>query len=230
LFVTPTAVTQAPTLRALSTSMANACGLGTDGVVYCFIVFGQPSSIQPQPVEASEPMQAISTGRFHSCSIDRKGRAYCWGANLRGELGSPSSETCSRRIFGQYPCRANPDSVFGGLRFKAISAGGGTSSTSDGAPVSHTCGVTVNQHIYCWGDNTYGELGNNTQTHSAVPVKVSSDLKFRSVTTGYGYSCGVSVSGAAYCWGSNPSPTSYPPGASPNNLTPTAVSGGLTFK
>ena len=231
LTLTPAAVTQAPPFKSLSTSVANVCGLGTDAVIYCFTAFfGPPASTQPGPIQGVEPMQAITTGRFHSCSIDRKGRAYCWGGNLRGELGSTSTETCFRRIFGPYPCRAKPDTVFGGHRFQSISAGGGTPSTSDSAPISHTCGVTVNQEIYCWGDNTYGQLGNGTQTPSSVPVKVSSDLKFRSVTTGYGYSCSLTVSGVGYCWGSNPSPRAHPPGISPNSVTPTLVAGNITFK
>ena len=231
LQLTPTAVTQAPPFKSLSTSVANVCGLGTDAIIYCFnAFFGPPASIQPGAIQGVDSMQAVSTGRFHSCSIDRKGRAYCWGANLRGELGSPSTETCFRRIFGPYPCRARADTVFGGHRFQSISAGGGTPSTSDSAPISHTCGVTVNQEIYCWGDNTYGQLGNGTQTPSPVPVKVSSDLKFRSVTTGYGYSCSLTVSGVGYCWGSNPSPRAHPPGISPNSVTPTLVAGNITFK
>jgi Alpha-tubulin suppressor and related RCC1 domain-containing proteins len=229
--LTPTSISQAPQFKSLSSSMATTCGLGTDAVIYCFFAFsGPPASIQPSPIQGVAPMQSVSAGRFHSCSIDRRGRAYCWGANLRGELGSPSAETCSRRIFGSYPCRARPDTVYGGLRFQSVSAGGGTPSTSDGAPISHTCGVTVNQEIYCWGDNTYGQLGNGTQTSAIVPVKISSDLRFRSVATGYGLSCGLTVSGAAYCWGSNPSPRAFPPGISPNILTPTLVTGGVTFK
>ena len=231
LVLTPTPVAQSLQFRSLSTSMANICGLGTDAIIYCFSAFfGPPASIQPAAIQGVEPMQSLSTGRFHSCSIDRQGRAYCWGANLRGELGSPSTETCTRRIFGSYPCRAKPDTVFGGHRFQSISAGGGTPSTSDNPPVSHTCGVTVGQEIYCWGDNTYGELGNGTQAHSSAPVKIASDLKFRSVTTGYGYTCGVTIAGVAYCWGANPSPRAHPPGVSPNSLTPQVVGGGIVFQ
>ncbi len=231
LALIPTAVTNSPQFKSLSTSMSDVCGVGTDRVVYCFnAFFGQPASIRPIPIQGVESMQAVSTGRFHSCSIDVKGRAYCWGANLRGELGSPSTETCYRRIFGQYPCRAKPDTVFGGQRFQSISAGGGTVSTSDVPPISHTCGVTVNQDIYCWGDNTYGQLGNGTQIGSPAPAKISSEIKFRSVATGFGFSCGLTVSGIAYCWGSSPAPRANPPGISQNSLTPTVVPGGITFQ
>jgi alpha-tubulin suppressor-like RCC1 family protein len=173
-------------------------------------------------------MQSVSVGRSHFCSLDLAGRAYCAGANIRGELGSPSTETCSRRIYGPYTCRAAPDTVYGGLRFQSISAGGGTLSNSDNAPVSHTCGVTVQQDIYCWGDNQYGQLGNGTQTSSPTPTKISSDLKFRSVTTGQLYTCAVTVAGAGYCWGGLVG-SSYLPSAAPV-LTPALVSSTLVFK
>jgi alpha-tubulin suppressor-like RCC1 family protein len=36
----------------------------------------------------------------------------------------------------------------------------------------HTCAVTKRQDIYCWGDNSAGELGNGTFTNSTKPVRV----------------------------------------------------------
>lgn len=221
----PVAATSFPKLASLSTHMTRGCGIATDQMMYCFELVwpGTPASIQPGSVITGTKMQSVSVGRSHVCSLDLKARAWCFGANIRGELGSPSSETCSRRIYGPYPCRSAPDTVYGGLRFQSISAGGGTLSTSDNAPVSHTCGVTVQQDVYCWGDNQSGQLGNGTQTSSATPTKISSDLKFRSVTTGYLYSCAVAVTGAGYCWGGIP-------GATGTVATPTLVSGSLVFR
>jgi alpha-tubulin suppressor-like RCC1 family protein len=36
----------------------------------------------------------------------------------------------------------------------------------------HTCAVTQRQDIYCWGDNSYGELGDGTYYNAVKPVKV----------------------------------------------------------
>jgi alpha-tubulin suppressor-like RCC1 family protein len=47
------------------------------------------------------------------------------------------------------------------LTFVSIQAGGGSA-----------CGITSNADVYCWGDNTAGDLGNGTTTSSLVPVKV----------------------------------------------------------
>jgi len=37
----------------------------------------------------------------------------------------------------------------------------------------HTCVVLNDGTLQCWGDNSYGELGNGTTTDSSVPVTVT---------------------------------------------------------
>src|SRR6202023_3198953 len=49
-------------------------------------------------------------------------------------------------------------------RPRAAPAGGGGSSA---------CALDSTGAAYCWGDNTYGELGNNSTTQANVPVTVS---------------------------------------------------------
>ena len=230
LHTAPVAVMNSPKFKSLSMHMNRVCGIAIDQTMYCFPISwtGGPALIQPGVVAPETKMQSVSVGRFHTCSLDLKGRAWCFGANIRGELGSPSTETCTRRIYGSYPCRSAPDTVYGGLRFQSISAGGGTLANSDNAPVSHTCGLTVQQEIFCWGDNQYGQLGNGTQTSASAPTKVSSGLKFRSVSSGYLYTCAVTVTGAGYCWGAVPTSQYLPPTGTVS--APALVSSTLVFR
>lgn len=69
---------------------------------------------------------------------------------------------------------------------------------------THTCAITNSGGAKCWGQNNYGQLGNNSTTASRVPVDVvglTSGLA--SIATGTGYTCAVTTAGGAKCWGNN---------------------------
>jgi alpha-tubulin suppressor-like RCC1 family protein len=66
---------------------------------------------------------------------------------------------------------------------------------------STTCALTGSGAAYCWGMNTYGNIGDGTTTHRSVPTAVSGSHVFTSVAAGYYHTCGLTVEGAAYCWG-----------------------------
>ena len=93
----------------------------------------------------------------------------------------------------------------------------------------HTCGVTDTNHIRCWGDNEYGQLGNGalggTQYNQGL---VDSMEQFTAVTGGAMHSCGLTVTGAAFCWGDNSS-GQLGTGDTTARYSPTAVTGGHQF-
>jgi alpha-tubulin suppressor-like RCC1 family protein len=72
-----------------------------------------------------------------------------------------------------------------------------------GAGAFHSCGLSTDHRAYCWGGNTFGQLGNGTTTHTVSPVAVKGGLQFRSVTVGYDHSCGLTFDDRAFCWGLN---------------------------
>jgi alpha-tubulin suppressor-like RCC1 family protein len=103
--------------------------------------------------------------------------------------------------------------------FTAVAAGGNS-----------TCGIANGGVGYCWGNNSFGQLGNSATTNSAIPIKVVGGLIFSSMTVGSldGFACGLTTSGAAYCWGYN----DYGQLGNGNFTTstvPVAVTGNLTF-
>ena len=104
-----------------------------------------------------------------------------------------------------------------GLQTQALAAG-----------ATHTCGLTSAGQAYCWGDNTYGQLGNGSTAASATPVPVSGILSFLALNTANAHTCALTSSGAAYCWGYNVDGR-LGDGSATDRWTPVPVSGGLSF-
>src|SRR5205814_3456818 len=66
-------------------------------------------------------------------------------------------------------------------------------------PIS--CGITTSGAAFCWGDNLFGELGNNdgSTTKRTTPVAVFGGLTFSAISANEYYTCGIKTGGAAYC-------------------------------
>ena len=92
----------------------------------------------------------------------------------------------------------------------------------------HTCAVTTGGAAYCWGDNSFGELGNGTTTGSTAPAPVSGGLTFTTISAGIDFTCGITTTQAAYCWGDN-SGGKLGTGTTTSTTAPAAVSSNASF-
>src|SRR6266480_4364208 len=99
---------------------------------------------------------------------------------------------------------------------------------SVGAGLLHTCGRTVTNHVYCWGWNHDGEVGDGSTADRIYPLRASVALEFSAVTVGGGHSCGITSGGVPYCWGLNLT-GQIGDGSTTSRSTPTPVVGALTF-
>ncbi len=211
----PIALVGGLTFTAVNVFDGSACGLVSGGTAYCWgwNRYGQlgngTTTDSPTPVAVSGGFTFASLsagGDDHSCGLTSGGAVFCWGINGSGQLGD-----------GTTTGRSTPTAVLGGLSFTAVSAGSW----------SQTCGLTAGGAAYCWGANTYGQLGDGTTTNRATPVPVSGGLSFTSISAG-GSTCGLVAGGAAYCWGFNRR-GQLGNGTTTNSATPVPVSGGLSF-
>ncbi|GIL16465.1 MAG: hypothetical protein BroJett040_02160 [Oligoflexia bacterium] len=127
-------------------------------------------------------IQKISAGGYHTCAII-DGGVWCWGSNTYGQLGKP--------IGTNYSTPTPVDSTILQSDVTDISAG-----------MDHTCAVK-NGGVYCWGENTQGQLGAASPSASYLPITaIAANSSTTSVSVGYDYTCAI-VNGAAKCWGDN---------------------------
>jgi alpha-tubulin suppressor-like RCC1 family protein len=101
------------------------------------------------------------------------------------------------------------------------------------AGANHTCGITSDRRLYCWGANYNGQVGDGTsgaENSRSRPVPVGGALRFRQVSAGRGYTCAVTTDNLVYCWGWNDfgqlgdGTKSFP------RPTPAPVAGGHRFR
>lgn len=176
---TPTAVPGGLTFVALAVG-DGLCGLTPAGAAYCAI-----GNIYTQPIAVSGGLTftTIAAGGNFSCGVTSSGAGYCWGFNNNGQLGSATAD----------PWSVAPVAVTGGLTFTSVAAGVG----------EHACGLTPVGEAYCWGDNSYGQLGNGSTVGGPTPVAVAGGLAFTQLSGGRFHTCGLATDGAVYCWGYN---------------------------
>ena len=194
-YSTPTAVSGGLSFSMISVGANQTCGIAAN-VGYCW---GQNNIGQvgdgttmsrtlPTPVAGSHSFTQIHAGGAtgsalsSTCAVATNGSAWCWGQNNFGQLGDGTTTNA-----------LSPVAVGGGGTYSAISTGSRSS-----------CAIaTPLKSLYCWGDNTYAEIGDGTTTARPNPTLVLGGHAYTSVTVSDLYSCGVVTTGKAYCFGYN---------------------------
>jgi alpha-tubulin suppressor-like RCC1 family protein len=163
-------------------------------------------------VDGGRIFSSVSAGwddkfQAHTCAITMSDSlGFCWGRNDQGQLGtsyvdtlpciwdaSPSRPSAPR---GSAKCSRSPVVVAAPLKFATIGAG-----------ARHTCALSaLDQLVYCWGDDSLGQLGDGSTAARPKPQRVAGALAFGAVSVGAYHSCGITLSkGALYCWGNGSS-------------------------
>jgi alpha-tubulin suppressor-like RCC1 family protein len=135
-------------------------------------------------LDLSSGVKAIALGETHSCALMKTGAVKCWGNNNDGRLGN--DYTADRPI---------PPTDVHGLAgsITVISAGDG-----------HTCALMGTGAVKCWGKNTYGQLGDGTNTDRPIPVDVVGlDGTAMAIAAGGETTCALMDTGGVKCWGLN---------------------------
>jgi alpha-tubulin suppressor-like RCC1 family protein len=100
--------------------------------------------------------------------------------------------------------------------------------TAIGAGSAHTCGLTTEGAVYCWGHNDQGSLGDGSVVKRESPTRVASEDGFVQIAVGSFHTCARTASGDVYCWGANDY-AQLGDGSFDEKHEPTKVQGGHAF-
>ncbi len=126
---------------------------------------------------------SIHTGYNHTCAITTGGAIKCWGFNGYGKLGDGTMVSKTYPVFISTQIYGVADVSLGG---------------------DHTCALTLEGGVKCWGSGDYGQIGWGMAMGSTTPVDVvglTSGVAM--VSTKSNHTCAVTTGGAVKCWGNN---------------------------
>jgi len=150
----------------ISAGDGHSCGVTGDLDVYCWGRGTEGQLGNGQRNNSSVPVKVdftltnlaggvfVTAGGSHSCAVFGD-ETRCWGLNDAGYLGDGTTTDSD-----------TPVEVVGGLSFANVSAGSALRLTA-------TCGITLDDTVYCWGSGTVGQLGNGDDVDQPTPVPVS---------------------------------------------------------
>jgi alpha-tubulin suppressor-like RCC1 family protein len=101
--------------------------------------------------------RAVAAGYSHTCAIATDGSVWCWGDNRTGQLGR-ATEPCDAAL-----CPNPIPTLVSGLPSDVVSIT---------AAYHWTCALERDGTVWCWGQNSGGQLGDGTLATRWLPKRV----------------------------------------------------------
>ncbi|HEU4720247.1 MAG TPA: hypothetical protein VFS59_02705 [Gemmatimonadaceae bacterium] len=168
---------------------------------------------------------SIASGMDATCGLLPLGKTFCFGAGSRIGIARDTSCFAGTKSSDGDPCTLVPLQIAGTLQLTAVTVGD-----------SVACGIDAQSRAHCWGDNSYGEVGNGIAAPgtSVLPHLVTGPLggaaTFTKIAAGSAHVCALDPTGLAYCWGKD---STYQLGGGDslaiNSSTPIPVFGKIVF-
>jgi hypothetical protein len=175
----------------ISLGDGGGCALMPGGPLLCWGAAYSTHAEGGVGYEGIYPLGTASVGRAHTCAVtaDSTNDVACWGDNSKGQVGVPGAGTTV-----PFPVSLGLGSA--GNAVAQVAAGG-----------DHSCALLADS-VYCWGDNTFGQLGDGTKSSSPTPRLVRfpqgvKPVKPRQLSLGANHSCAWMDDFSVRCWGDN---------------------------
>jgi alpha-tubulin suppressor-like RCC1 family protein len=199
----------------VTTGSEHTCALLSDSTIQCWgrNTYGQLGrdtgspkySFDPEPVEglshdAGVSVSALSAGTNHTCALLSDSSIQCWGDNFTSQLGRDTGQdTWSFPMPVVTPAPVEGLSLSAGVAVSELTAGG-----------EHTCVLLSDESILCWGYNSQGQLGHDTEdkNFSMFPIlmeglALGTGVTVSALSLGRLHSCVLLSDSSIHCCGSN---------------------------
>jgi alpha-tubulin suppressor-like RCC1 family protein len=182
---------------AVAAGYNHTCAIGRDGSLWCWgdntegqlgqdDVTGAPNAMSPLRVGTRSDWLRVSGGQGHTCAIEGAaagGTMWCWGRNSDSETGTHA----------------------GALQVRAPAQTGTFSDWKElDVGQDSSCGVRSNGSLWCWGDDSFGQLGAAPSSQAVtVPAQVGAQTDYARVSIDTFSACALTNGGTVACWGRN---------------------------
>ncbi len=143
--------------KKVSVQYEHSCAVNLENQLFCFgkNTYGQirfPASSENLSFVYPELLwNSVYVGFFHSCGLTSQNELWCWGLNESGQIGENTATTS-----------VHPVKRIGDKLWKRIFVGS-----------RHTCAfLESDSSLWCWGNNTHGQLGIGTTDNVSIPQLV----------------------------------------------------------
>jgi uncharacterized repeat protein (TIGR02543 family) len=140
-----------------------------------------------------EKITSIYMGYYHSSALTSTGRLFTWGRNFYGELGDGTmiDKIIPTEITNQFEL---PE----GDIISTVSLGN-----------FHSSALTISGHLFTWGDNFFGQIGDETLVDRNLPVDITNRFNLEvgeeivSICLGGYHSSAITSFDRLFTWGLN---------------------------
>lgn len=147
------------------------------------------------------PETRVALGGRHACALLEGGSVACWGHNSRGQLGLGSISGANEAIGDR---RGET-----GDRLPIVDLGGPVVELTAGC--NHTCALTPDGEVKCWGNNDFGQLGvGDDEARGDQPGEMGKNLAAvplplaaTGLSAGCNFTCARLADRSVLCWGDN---------------------------
>jgi len=172
----------------LSASNTNSCIVSAMNDIVCwgYFEFHDEKSLQsPRNLNNAHEWRRVATGINNRCAIRFDNTLWCYKDFLDIEPYdiTPSPSLYRYSDLAQIGVNNNWDSI----------------SFKD----NHACALNMDQEIWCWGLNEFGQLGTEDETNYGSPQRIAENNSWHSVKVSKNHSCAIRSDDSLWCWGNN---------------------------